>query len=249
MDPGAPSRTAEYMALFRALESVRPAERRLFDDRSAVDFLRPRLRVVARAARRAPVRSMVVALIDHPSTQAHKRAVLATVPANVRYVPVDFEHDSLTTALADAEFNRRERTCVLWEGVFSYLTPQAIDETLNQLVELCPTGSQIVLTYVDRRALETPPSVAPAWLAAVQAVGEPFRTGLHPARAQAFFAARGLSLRNDESTTEAASRLGVARAQTIPSLYRVATLDVGDGSAVDLANGDARQAEKITSRS
>jgi hypothetical protein len=34
------SRTAEYMALFRALESARPAELRLFEDRFAKAFLR-----------------------------------------------------------------------------------------------------------------------------------------------------------------------------------------------------------------
>jgi methyltransferase (TIGR00027 family) len=282
MDPSIPSRTAEYVALFRALESVRGAERRLFEDRSAPCFLRPELRLVARAARFAPARSMVVAFIDrrwpgprlsavvrtrviddfvlgaisggcaqvlllgagydtralrlptlasstvfevdHPTTQAHKRAALGMTPPNVRYVPLDFEHDSLTEALVDAGLSRNERTCVVWEGVFSYLTPEAIDGTLNHLVELCAPGSQIVLTYVDQRALEDPLSMAPAWLAAVKAVDEPFRTGLHPTQARAFFAERDLTILGDESTTEAASRLGVAKAQMIPSLYRLATL-------------------------
>lgn len=47
----AASRTAEYIALFRALESVRqPPERRLFVDPFAVRCLRPRFRAVALAA-------------------------------------------------------------------------------------------------------------------------------------------------------------------------------------------------------
>ncbi|HLH13704.1 MAG TPA: class I SAM-dependent methyltransferase, partial [Solirubrobacteraceae bacterium] len=158
MDAGAPSRTAEYMALFRALESARPRGRRLFEDRAASHFLRPRLRAVATAARFAPAGRLVEAFIDrrwpgprlsgvvrtraiddfvldaanagceqalllgagydtrasrlpalasasvfevdHPATQARKRRALRRVSAaNVRYVPVDFERDSLTAAL------------------------------------------------------------------------------------------------------------------------------------------------------
>lgn len=44
------SRTAEFMAFFRALESARPPERRLFEDPFAVAFLDPGLRRVARLA-------------------------------------------------------------------------------------------------------------------------------------------------------------------------------------------------------
>jgi methyltransferase (TIGR00027 family) len=284
MDPGAPSRTAEYMALFRALESGRASGRRLFEDRSASRFLRPRLRAVARAARFRALGWLIVAYIDrrwpgprlsgvvrtraiddfvlaavgdgctqlvllgagydtrairlpalasvsvfevdHPATQARKRSALGMLPDNVHYVPVDFERDSLTAALAGGGFDRDARTCVVWEGVFSYLTPAAIDLTLAALVELCAPGSQILLTYVDERALEDPGSMGPAWFAAVEDVGEPFQTGLHPDRAEAFFAERDLILRNDESTTEAARRLGVANADAIPSLYRLAPLEV-----------------------
>ncbi len=45
------SRTAEYMALFRALETFRSSNVRLFEDRFAVEFLRPSLRVAARLSR------------------------------------------------------------------------------------------------------------------------------------------------------------------------------------------------------
>jgi methyltransferase (TIGR00027 family) len=284
MDAGAPSRTAEYMALFRALESARLPQRRLFEDRSAACFLRPGLRAVVRAARLPPlawaacayidrrwpgprpsgvVRTRVIddfvvsaisggctqALllgagydtragrlgvlasasvfeVDHPTTQRHKREALGATPRNVRYVPADLERDSLAAALPEAGFDRGQRTCVVWEGVFSYLTPEAIDLTLSVLVELCPPASRILLTYVDERALAGPQTARPAWVAAVQAVGEPFRTGLHPEHASAFFAQRGLCLRADESTTQAAHRLRAARAQTIPGFYRLATLEL-----------------------
>ena len=59
-----PSRTAEYMALFRALETTNAADRRLFADRDAKRFLRPALRVVVTAARLPAVRAALVAFID-----------------------------------------------------------------------------------------------------------------------------------------------------------------------------------------
>jgi methyltransferase (TIGR00027 family) len=282
MKTGAPSRTAEYMALFRALESTQPASERLFEDRAAASFLRPRLRAVALAARFRPARSLILALIDrrwpgprlsgvvrtrviddfvtgtmqagctqlvllgagydtratrlpaaaanttfeidHPTTQARKRATLSHVSERIRYVPLDFEHDPLQPALRDAGLDQTQRACVLWEGVFSYLTPEAIDATLAALVQACAPHSQILLTYVDQRYLDTTTPQAGAWSTAVNDVGEPFQTGLDPTNAHAFFAARNLTLQNDESTTQAARRLGLPNAHTIPDMYRLATL-------------------------
>jgi methyltransferase (TIGR00027 family) len=53
------SRTAEYIALFRAIESARPPERRLFTDPFAREFLSPSLRLAADLAR-IPLLSYVV---------------------------------------------------------------------------------------------------------------------------------------------------------------------------------------------
>lgn len=284
MKTGTPSRTAEYMALFRALESARPAGKRLFEDRAAVRFLGPRLRGVAYAAKLPPARQLIVTFmdyrwpgprlsgvartrviddfvvdairggctqlvllgagydtraarlpaarsittfeIDYPATQARKRKTLGATAENVRYVPLDFERDPIAPALAKAGFDLGQRTCVLWEGVFSYLTPEAIDLTLAAVVELCPPRSQILLTYVDQRALDAPDAQPRPWLTAVQEAGEPFRTGLDPTKASAFFAARNLILNHDESTTDAARRLGIEKAHAIPDMYRLATLQI-----------------------
>ena len=252
MKEGTPSRTAEYMALFRALESARPDDERLFEDGAAASFLRPTLRAVAFAARFPPAHSLIVALIDHrwpgprlsgivrtrviddfvtgamqagctqlvllgagydtratrlpaaaastvfeidhPVTQARKRATLGQAPERLRYVPLDFESDALQPALIDAGFDQSQRACVLWEGVFSYLTLEAIDVTLAALVEVCAPGSQILLTYVDQRFLDTASQQAGAWFTAVHDAGEPFQTGLDPIQAKTFFATRNLAL-------------------------------------------------------
>ena len=58
------SSTAEYMALFRALESTAPPETRLFNDPYATRFLRPSLRCLVRLSRWRLGRSLVRSAID-----------------------------------------------------------------------------------------------------------------------------------------------------------------------------------------
>lgn len=281
-----PSRTAAYMALFRALESAKPPDQRPFDDPFAAAFLEPRLRIAATAARigvagrlierfidhrwpgprpSAVVRTRAIddmvsdALgsgcrqllllgagydtrpyrlpapptveifeVDHPATQALKRATLQRCApdrsAAVHWVPLDFERDSLFDALDSAGFRMGARTCVLWEGVFSYLTLDAIEVTLRSIRRTCGPGSRVMLTYVDESALQ-PTNHPPPWVSAVSDAGEPFITGLDPARASDFFAKRGLRVITDESTWDSAWRLAPTSAATIPGFYRIALLE------------------------
>jgi methyltransferase (TIGR00027 family) len=65
MKEGQASRTAEYMALFRALEAAVPTDRRLFEDPFAAAFLPRRLRLVASLSSVPPVGALVRAYIDH----------------------------------------------------------------------------------------------------------------------------------------------------------------------------------------
>ena len=58
------SRTAEFMALFRALESVSPEEHRLFTDVFAQGFLRPSLRLLVQLAHFRPLGILVSQVLD-----------------------------------------------------------------------------------------------------------------------------------------------------------------------------------------
>jgi methyltransferase (TIGR00027 family) len=64
MKPGHRSRTAEHMALFRALESIRPPKQRLFADPLANHFLNPRLRLMTELARFGPFRGLLNRYLD-----------------------------------------------------------------------------------------------------------------------------------------------------------------------------------------
>ena len=91
MTAGQPSRTAQYMALFRALESARPPPDRLFVDPCAAAFLPRPLRVVAAISRLPPVGSAVCGYIDRRWPGARTSAV-----ARTRFID-----DAVEAALAD----------------------------------------------------------------------------------------------------------------------------------------------------
>ena len=78
MHPGKPSRTAEYMALFRALEDARPADERLFIDPYARAFVGPRLRWLVTLSALPGVVDLVCRVIDRRWPGARTSAVART---------------------------------------------------------------------------------------------------------------------------------------------------------------------------
>ena len=78
MKEGEASRTAEYMALFRALETAEAPARRLFEDRFATAFLPARLRLVASLSRFPLAGAIVRAYIDRRWPGARTSAVART---------------------------------------------------------------------------------------------------------------------------------------------------------------------------
>jgi methyltransferase (TIGR00027 family) len=78
MQEGQSSRTAEYMALFRALETLLPRRQRLFVDPLARRFLSARLRVAADLARLPAVARLECKLIDRRWPGVRTSAVART---------------------------------------------------------------------------------------------------------------------------------------------------------------------------
>jgi methyltransferase (TIGR00027 family) len=78
MKEGQASRTAEYVALFRAIESALPPERRLFEDPYAKRFLGPRLAAVATLCRLPGAPDIISRFIDHQWAGARSSAVART---------------------------------------------------------------------------------------------------------------------------------------------------------------------------
>ena len=96
-------------------------------------------------------RHLTIYEVDHPATQAWKQTLLAQVvaqvPNNVRFVPLDFESTRLGTGLDAAGFDRQAAAFFSWLGVLQYLTWGAIEDTLRFVAAL-PAGACIGFTFV-----------------------------------------------------------------------------------------------------
>lgn len=151
----------------------------------------------------ADVPRPIVFEVDHPATQAHKRARLAEVASaarpcasDVRFVAVDFERHSLIERLAAAGHDPGQPSVFLWEGVLMYLTAEAVHATLSALAALGAEGSLLAVSYciVPGRDRVT--------AAVLSLVGEPIRTRLDPPELAALLARHGFTVTSDAGDHE-----------------------------------------------
>jgi methyltransferase (TIGR00027 family) len=88
--------------------------------------------------------------IDHPDTQRWKLGRLDNAgikPAdNVRFLPVDFEKQSLAEELENGGVDTSEPVFFSWLGVTYYLTMDAVFDTLRYVATM-PPSSQIVFDF------------------------------------------------------------------------------------------------------
>jgi methyltransferase (TIGR00027 family) len=137
--------------------------------------------------------------VDHPATQSVKlgklRRLLPQLPEYVRFVPLDFDRQSLSSALGGSGFDSRCPTAFIWEGVTNYLTAHGVDSVLRYVAG-CPAGSLLIFTYVHRGALDGSGLFADAaeLLLELKGLGEPWTFGLNPDGLSAYLWARGLEL-------------------------------------------------------
>lgn len=94
--------------------------------------------------------SLHIVEVDHPQTQLLKRQLMNAAdlaePANVSYLSVDFERESLHESLLRHGVAPDRPTFFSWLGVTMYLREPAIEAVLR-LVAGFASGSEIVLTF------------------------------------------------------------------------------------------------------
>jgi methyltransferase (TIGR00027 family) len=85
--------------------------------------------------------------LDARATQARKKEMLERgsvhVPANVKFVPVDFGSDDLEQALCSTGFSRDQKALYLWEGVTYYLSAETVDKVLAGIRAISARASSI----------------------------------------------------------------------------------------------------------
>lgn len=253
------------MALYRAMETQRPARRRLFADPYAKYFLDGGLRLATWATvfppierllyvylqRRIPgslasglartrliddwlqswlyrgirqvivlgagfdtrslrlpaLRSIPVIEIDHPDT-AHKKLsilgkALPSLPANTRYLPIDFDKDSLAALFERERIDFSLPTFFIWEGVTNYLQPEAVNQTFA-LAGRFAEGSVMLFTYIHQQVLDDPAAFfgAERLLRDVEEIHEKWTFGFVPEELPAYLRTYGFSLMEDMGAAE-----------------------------------------------
>ncbi len=123
--------------------------------------------------------------VDHPATQAWKRARLDAsgidVPDSLTFTPIDFERQALGDGLRGAGFKTDEPAFFSLLGVVIYLPKDAVMETLKFVASL-PSGSEIVFDYaIPSSALrESERAAREVRASRVAAIGEPWITYFDP---------------------------------------------------------------------
>lgn len=107
-------------------------------------------------AYRNPHRDLQVFEVDHPATQAWKREKLhaagIAVPANLRFVALDFQKDTLPHALREHGLREDQPAFFSWLGVTMYLPREPMLDTLRYIASR-PRGSGVVFDALYRPPL------------------------------------------------------------------------------------------------
>jgi methyltransferase (TIGR00027 family) len=90
--------------------------------------------------------------VDQPATQVQKRLRLEraniTLPPNLFFAGIDFEHESLCNGLLKNGVSLTEPTFFSWLGVTMYLKKDAIDAVLQTIAQFL-SESEIALTFIQ----------------------------------------------------------------------------------------------------
>jgi methyltransferase (TIGR00027 family) len=138
--------------------------------------------------------------VDHPATQQVKiqrvLKAIKIIPEHVTYVPIDFDRDRLDQKLTAAGFSRNQKTFFILEGVVTYLTAEAVDNTLAFVTQNSGPGSSMIMSYIFKSVIDdslTKDKETMRFRKAVQKRGEPATFGLDESDVEAFLTCRGFT--------------------------------------------------------
>jgi methyltransferase (TIGR00027 family) len=160
-----------------------------------------------RAWRLPELRDVSVFEVDHPDSQREKRdkvAKLTPVSSDIRFVPVDFEHDALDTALSHAGHDPTRPTTWVWEGVVMYLKLSDIETSLAAIQRRSAPGSRLIVVY------HAPALILKVVGLLLKRVGEPLRSAFRPEQMRALLAKFGFEVGADQDLTSTGYALSPA---------------------------------------
>ncbi|MGB1141360.1 MAG: class I SAM-dependent methyltransferase [Halioglobus sp.] len=137
--------------------------------------------------------------IDHPDVQALKRERISAAPvtpaALPRFIPIDFETQTIRGVLRDSGFDPSRPCIVSLVNTLHYLTEEATRRSLAELGECLVPGSRLVLNYgPDVDLTESQLDFIVRLLEVTSSAGETMRSRWKPADFAAMLAEYGFTV-------------------------------------------------------
>ena len=134
--------------------------------------------------------------IDQAATQEDKlkrlEKVIHPLPANVTFLPVDFNTQSLGERLKSAGYNENSKTLFIWQGVTYFLTTAGVESTLAFIANHSGPGSAVVFDYFYNEILRDPHrNEVKAMQRTAHAFGEDYTFGIDHGQVEPFLSQRG----------------------------------------------------------
>ncbi len=124
--------------------------------------------------------SLKIFEVDHPLTQADKRARTKhagwDIPSNLTFVPTDFTSDGLAEQLLSHGFERNKKSFFSWLGVTYYLSVSEMDKMLSEISGLCTDGSTLCFDYPDENFFSAAEKRVHNTVMMAKAGGEPMKS-------------------------------------------------------------------------
>jgi methyltransferase (TIGR00027 family) len=188
------------------------------------------------ALRRADLQDrLTVFEVDHPATQASKRARLRAAglacPPNLHFLSADFERESVVEVLRRSPYRTDRAAFFSWAGVTYYLASEIVLGVLRSIRRIAAPGSCVAFDYLDLEAFD--PIKASARIRVimerVRQVGEPMITGFDPDRLPAVLAEVGFHVFESLSPEEQRNRYlnGLRDGFPVPEHCHLVLAEVG----------------------
>jgi len=138
--------------------------------------------------------------LDVPITQKAKIDQYAkrglSIPANVAFISIDFDKESLSEKLEEAGFGRGARSLFVLEGLLMYLQPESVDETFKAIDRFSGEGSDVVFDYVRASVLRQAGSYygEREIVKSVKKAGERWHFGIEEGELEGFLKEYGLKV-------------------------------------------------------
>ena len=127
---------------------------------------------------------------QHAKIQQYQKRHL-DVPANLVFIAIDFDKESLPEKLDQAGFHKAQKSLFILEGVLMYLKPESVQATFQTIRKYAGAGSRVVFDYVRASVLRGEKTLFGEAGAAqtVSGAGEGWQFGIEPDEVASFVAA------------------------------------------------------------